>query len=113
MASQATGVFEARLRFYSIYPNHERDIVFNLSVTNRPRFRQTARSERGRCSLLPVPALAETWRARDARLTLSTGVHRTKVSEMRQPGASATDRSQALRPLSERSGVAWRSRYSG
>lgn len=93
---------------------HERDTVFHLSVVNRPSVHQAARSQRGRCSLRHVPALAETWRARDARLTLSIGVRRTKVSEMRQQGASAAShRSPALRTQRERSGVAWRSRYSG
>lgn len=51
--------------------------------------RRVALSGRGRSALRHVPALAETWRAQDARLTLPSGLGRTRVSEMREHRASA------------------------
>lgn len=87
-------------------------------LNSAARSARSATSGRGRCSLLHVPALAETWRARDARLTLPLGVHRTRVSEMRRHGASTSlaptrGRSWALGHIKERSGGIWESRSAG
>lgn len=52
-------------------------------ITSFSRRISTSPTGRGRCSLRRVPALSETWRASDARLTLPSGLHRSRVSEMR------------------------------
>ena len=66
--------------------NHSKMNVMHR-ITSLPRRFSTSLTGRGRCSLRRVPALAENWRARDARLQLPSGLHRSRVSEMRRYAA--------------------------